>query len=131
VTPAEVVRAFWGRIAAHDWPGARALLADDVVLDYPHTAERFVGADTVIRLNADYPDGWSIEVVDVVADGDRVVAEVEVPMVGVGIFAVASFATVAGGRIVRAREYWIKEAGAEPESARDHLAQRYDGRVSS
>jgi ketosteroid isomerase-like protein len=131
VTPAEVVRAFWDRVAAHDWAGARDLLADDVVLDYPHTGERFVGAEAVIRLNADYPEGWSIEVVDVVADGGRVVAEVEVPMAGVGVFAVASFATVADGRITRAREYWIKEAGEEPESWRAHLAQRYDGRTSS
>lgn len=131
MTAGQIGRELWARVAAHDWPGLRALLDDDVVLDYPHTGERFVGADTVVRLNADYPEGWSISLVDVVSEGDRAVCEVEVPMDGVGIFAVASVLTVRDGLVVRIRDYWIQQVGDEPPAYRAHLAERYDGRVTS
>lgn len=129
--PADVVRRYWARMQERDWAGVRALLADDVVLDYPHSGERFVGADAVLALNTQYPEGWSIEPVGVLAEGDRVFAEVEVPFEGVGVFAVASMWTVRDGLLVRGREYWILEAGEEPPAWRAKLAQRFDGRASS
>lgn len=42
---AEVVRLLWERMEAREWDAARATLADDLVVEYVHTGERFVGGD--------------------------------------------------------------------------------------
>lgn len=102
----EVVALFWERIQARDWAGVHALLAPGVVLEYPATGERFEGADAVVAINREYPEGWSIHVHRVVIgpDGDSVVSEVEVTQDGVGTFAAASFWQVRDGVITAGRE---------------------------
>ncbi|WP_435150649.1 nuclear transport factor 2 family protein [Micromonospora aurantiaca (nom. illeg.)] len=101
-----VVRALWDRMQARDWTGVGELLADDVVVEWPVSAERIVGRDNYVKVNAEYPEGWSIRVLRVVASGDTVVSEVEVPHEGMGVHRVASFWTVRDGRIFDGREYW-------------------------
>ena len=111
--PTEVIRALWDRIQARDWAAAAELVADDAVIDWPASSERIAGRANYIALNSEYPEGWSIRVLRVVADGDQVVSEVEVPHKDFGVFRVASFWTVAGDQIVRGTEYWTT-LGAEP-----------------
>ncbi|MFJ1538618.1 nuclear transport factor 2 family protein [Micromonospora chalcea] len=101
-----VVRALWDRMQARDWTGVGELLADDVVVEWPASAERIVGRDNYVKINAEYPEGWSIRVLRVVASDDTVVSEVEVPHEGMGVHRVASFWTVRDGRIIDGREYW-------------------------
>ncbi|MGC4895755.1 nuclear transport factor 2 family protein [Micromonospora sp. DT31] len=108
-----VVRALWDRVQARDWAGVGALLADDVVVEWPVSAERIVGRDNYVAVNAEYPDGWSIRVLRVVVAGEAVVSEVEVPHETMGVFRVASFWTVRDGKIVDGREYWTS-LGADP-----------------
>jgi len=126
----EVVRTYWARMQARDWDGVRALLEPGAVVEWPATGERFDGADAVVAVNREYPEGWSIHVVRVVAgpDGTTVVSEVEVPQEGVGTFAVASFWHVRGGRIASGREYWVQCGGEEPPTWRRTYATRYTGR---
>lgn len=127
-TPADVVRTFWERMAVRDWEGVRAVLSPEVVVDWVETAERFTGPDAVVRVNAEYPEGWSIEVLRIVADGDVVVAEVEVPHRDVGVFRVAALMTVAGGLITRSVEYWNHVGGAEPPAWRAGWAERIEAK---
>ena len=108
MTPYDVVKAFWDRIDARDWQGVRALLADDIVVDWPASLERMSGADTVVALNSEYAEGWTIRILRIVADGSSVVSEVEVPMDGSATSRVASFWEVLDGLIVRGVEYWIE-----------------------
>lgn len=112
----EVIRQLWARMESRDWPALGELLHEDVVLEYPVTEEVFHGRENVVAINAEYPDGWSIHLLRVVADGDDVVSEVEVPMKSVGTFRVASFWTVRSGRVLRAREYWTS-VGADQAPA--------------
>ncbi|GAA1792240.1 nuclear transport factor 2 family protein [Agromyces lapidis] len=115
-TPARVIELLWTRMQARDWPGVRALLADELVVDWYASLERIVGAENFVSVNAEYPEGWSIRIVSIVAEGDRVVSEVEVPHEGVGVFRAASFWTVRGGLIIEGREYWTTRGGdAAPE----------------
>lgn len=111
--PSEIVRELWERMQARDWAGVGELLADDVVVEWPVSAERIVGRADYVALNAEYPEGWSIRVLRIVADGEEVVSEVEVPHETLGVHRVASFWTVRGGRIVKGREYWT-ELGSDP-----------------
>lgn len=120
--PAEVVRTLWGRIQGRDWAGARALLADDVQVDWPATRELICGADNFISVQSEYPEGWSIRVLRVVQQGDTVVSEVEVLHAGLGVFRAASFWTVRGGLIVSGREYWVTVGGDIPPEWRREFA---------
>ena len=126
----EVVTLYWQRMQARDWVGLHAVLAPDVVVEWPASGERFDGPDAVVGVNRAYPEGWSIDVRRVVAgpDGQTVVSEVEVPQDGVGTFAVASFWQVSGGRITAGREYYVTCAGEEPPPWRSQYATPWSGR---
>lgn len=106
-----LVRALWAHVQARDWAAMRAAFADDVVTLWPVTGERFDGADMIVRVNAEYPEGWQIEVVavDALADG-RVHSIVEVPHGEQRFFAHSRF-TFTGTRIAQLCEHWaVSEA---------------------
>jgi ketosteroid isomerase-like protein len=111
--PSEVIEALWDRIGARDWAGVGDLVAEDAVIEWPVSRERIVGSENFVATNSEYPAGWSIRVLRVVAEGNEVVSEVEVPHEGLGLFRAASFWTVEDGRVVRGREYWTN-VGADP-----------------
>ncbi|BCJ74226.1 hypothetical protein CS0771_37700 [Catellatospora sp. IY07-71] len=111
--PKQVVLALWDRMQARDWTGLAGLLAEDVAVEWPVSAERIVGRANYVAVNAEYPEGWSIRVLRVVADGASVVSEVEVPHESMGVHRAVSFWTVRDGRIVAGREYWT-QPGADP-----------------
>ena len=110
MTPTEVVREIWARIDARDWDGFAALLAEDVTLDYPHSGERFTGRANLVAINAEFPTGWSIYVLRILAAGNTVVSEVSVPMDGVESRAVTIW-TVRDGLVAEATEYWVTAGG--------------------
>jgi ketosteroid isomerase-like protein len=111
--PTQTVQALWDRIQARDWAGVGELIAEDLVVEWPVSRERIVGRDNFIRVNAEYPEGWSIRVLRVIADGDTVVSEVEVPHESLGVFRSVSLWTLRDTKIVAAREYWT-QLGADP-----------------
>jgi len=123
--PAEVVRALWHRYQDHNWTGAAELIAEDAVIDWPASRERLVGRDKIIAVQMEYPPGWSIKVLRVVAEDDQVAAEVEVPHTDLGLFRAAGFYAVRDDQIVHATEYWTTVGGDEPESNRAHLVELY------
>ncbi|WP_091301554.1 nuclear transport factor 2 family protein [Micromonospora halophytica] len=111
--PTKIVQEFWDRMQARDWVGLGELLADDLAVEWPVSAERIVGRDNYVTINAEYPEGWAIRVLRIVADGETVVSEVEVPHDTMGVHRVASFWTVRDGKIVDGREYWTA-LGSDP-----------------
>jgi ketosteroid isomerase-like protein len=118
VESADVVGELWRRIEARDWDGVGDLLAEDFVMEWPHSRERIRGSHNFVELNRNYPEGWSIEVLRIVGDGDQAVSEVRVPHPGLGVHYAASFFEVEGNRLKRAREYWVEE-GHQQEAPSD------------
>lgn len=112
--PAEVVRQLFERMQARDWAAATATMSPDAVIRYTATGEVFTG-EAFMRMNIAYPDGWNIEVIDIVATGHRVAAQVRVPN-GDQIDWLSGFYTVADGVIVDGTEHWLTE-NAEPAPA--------------
>jgi ketosteroid isomerase-like protein len=112
--PAAVVRAYWERMQARDWAGLREVLAPDVVVEWTASDEQFVGPDAVVGVNREYPEGWTVRVRGLVADGDTVASDVEVPMEGVGVFRVAAVAQVRAGLLASSTEYWIAVGDEQP-----------------
>jgi hypothetical protein len=110
------MRAYWSAIDAADWDGVAALLADTFTAHYPASAEHFDAAGFV-HLNAAYPGRWRAEVLDLVADDDRVVTRARVDD-GSEAHVVASFATVTDGRLARLVEVWAEEGDIPPADRR-------------
>jgi hypothetical protein len=107
-----VVRSFFERMQARDWDGAEELLFSAAVIEFSATGERFRGEDFV-AMNAAYPEGWSIEVVDTLTDGDRVAAQVRVTQ-GDDVFWCAGFYRVGDGQIDAGVEHWVSEGSESP-----------------
>ncbi|WUS97332.1 nuclear transport factor 2 family protein [Streptomyces sp. NBC_00708] len=111
--PSKVIETLWARIQERDWAGVAELVAEDAVVEWPVSLERINGRDNFVAVNREYPEGWSIRVLRVVAQGDEVASEVEVPHEDLGLFRAASFWTVRDGQVVRGTEYWTS-VGADP-----------------
>ena len=120
-----LVRALWDRIEQRDWTGARTLLADDATMTWVCTAERFQGGDAVIAVNAAYPEGWSIHVLDCAALADgRILSLVRVEHPPHCFFA-TSLVRVEEGLIVGIEEYWAT-AEAPPAWRSDGTLPGYE-----
>ena len=59
-------------------------------------------------MNREYPEGWSLEVVETIASADRVAAQVRV-MHGDEVFWCAGFYSVTDGVIASGVEHWVTE----------------------
>jgi ketosteroid isomerase-like protein len=111
---------------ARDWEGVGSLVAEGVVVEWPVSGERIVGRENYVRINAEYPEGWEIRVLRIVADGDgeAVVSEVEVPHETMGVHRAVSFWTVRDGLIVEGREYWTQPGSDPAPEWREGLVER-------
>jgi ketosteroid isomerase-like protein len=114
VEPEEIVAELWRRIQARDWEGVGELLAEDFVLEWPNARVRIRGRTNFVEFNRSYPEGWSIEVLRILAERDVAISEVRVPHPTVGPHYALSFFEVENGRLARGREYWVEERYVEP-----------------
>jgi ketosteroid isomerase-like protein len=124
----QTVAQLWEAFELRDWEAVRALLAENLVVEWPHSGERFVGAVNFIEMNRRHPaPNWHIAVKRIVAEGDTVVSEVWVPTDAQPAF-VTSFFEMNEGRIARIVEYWLD---CEPEVAdwRADLRERYEPEI--
>jgi ketosteroid isomerase-like protein len=124
VESAAVIEKLWERIQARDWRAVSDLLDEDLVVEWPVSAERIEGRASFVAINSRYPEGWTIRVLRVVSEGDEVVSEVEVPHATMGVFRAASFWTVRDGRIVGGREYWTSLGSDRSPEWRARYVQR-------
>ncbi len=100
------VRALWAALQARDWPAARALLRPDLQATWWTSGERFDGADAFIAVQALYPEGWTIHLLELerLEDG-RVLSLLRVDQPPQSYFA-SSICRVDDGVIFGIDEYW-------------------------
>jgi ketosteroid isomerase-like protein len=122
--PRAVIERLWERMEARDWAAVGEVVDKDVVVEWPVTAERIEGRENFLAINSEYPEGWSIQVLRIVAEGGEVVSEVEVPHGSLGSFRAVSLYTVRDGRIVRGREYWTSPGQDSPPDWRARYVTR-------
>jgi GNAT superfamily N-acetyltransferase len=108
------VRSLWTAFQARDWAAARRLLRDDLQAVWWTSGERFDGADAFIGVQARYPEGWTLHLIEAerLEDG-RVMSLVRVDHLPARFFA-TSFFRVDDGLIIGIDEYW---ATLEPPPA--------------
>lgn len=119
-----VVAEFWRRIQSRDWVGLGDLLREDFTVEWPDTRLRIRGRESFVEFNRTYPEGWTIEVLAIVADGNTVVSEVRVPHTERGIFYVLSVLQVEGERLLSGREYWLQEHEEDLPAERARFFER-------
>jgi hypothetical protein len=107
VAGTELVRSLWALFQARRWQDARALFAGDAVCHWWSSGEQFIGADAIIHVNAVYPEGWQIHLIEVnaLADG-RVHSIVRVTLQGGPTVFANSLFSVRDGLIAAVDEYW-------------------------
>jgi SnoaL-like domain len=110
---AAVVRRIHERMQARDWAAVRLCVTDDAVIEYPVTGERFRGQRWV-DMNEAYPEGWAIEVAEIVDHGDRAAARVRVTMNEAEVSWCAGFYSTDGERIIGGIELWSTDHGEVP-----------------
>jgi ketosteroid isomerase-like protein len=116
-----VVHRFWALYQARRWSEAQALLAPHAECLWWTTQERFRGAAAVVHVNAVYPEGWSIHLLDLQALKDgRVLSLVRVDQDGQSFYA-NSYFHVRDGQIQQIDEYW-SDVQAAPTWRRDPQA---------
>ncbi len=119
---AEVAREFWRLMASNDFAAVAPLLAEDFVLDWPQSNERFRGAENFVRMNAEYPahGPWRFTVHRIVGGPGEAVSDVSVTD-GVQQARVLSFFDLEGARVRRMVEFWPEPFAAPAHRA--HLAE--------
>ena len=116
------IHRFWALVEARRWDEVRALLSPAAQAVWWVTRERFDGAAAFVHVNAVYPEGWAIRLLECnsLPDG-RVHSLVRVDH-GEASFYANSFFTLEAGLIVRIDEYWSDVQAAPPW--RDELPGR-------
>ena len=99
------------------------MLADDAVCRWPHSNERYVGADRIIAMNRAYPEGWRITVLDVLAVAGGAVSQIRVEQAGL-TFHAASLWHMRGDLLGDVVEYWVTEGQEEPPRWRAEFSER-------
>lgn len=108
------VRALWAAVQARDWAALRALLRDDLQARWWTSGEQFSGAESFVKAQSVYPEGWTIRLIEVerLEDG-RVLSLVRVDHAPQNFYATSLF-RVDDGLIMGVDEYW---ATVEPPPA--------------
>jgi ketosteroid isomerase-like protein len=103
----QVVEQFWITMQTNDFRRVGELLHDDYILEWPQSGERIRGRANFIAVNENYPaqGRWEFTVHQIVAEGDRVVSDVDVTD-GAVRGRVITFSTVREGRILHQTEFW-------------------------
>jgi GNAT superfamily N-acetyltransferase len=124
------VRSLWAAFQARDWATARRLLRGDLQAVWWTSGERFDGADAFIGVQARYPEGWTLHLIEAerLEDG-RVMSLVRVDHPPATFFA-TSFFRVDDGLIIGIDEYWATLETPPPWRAPGALpgAARFDPR---
>jgi hypothetical protein len=112
-----LVRRFWALYQARHWAAAQALLHPQAACQWWASAERFEGAEAIVHVNAVYPEGWTIHLLELNALDVGLASSVMPPtrrrihsLVRVNqadqVFYANSFFSVEQGLIVAIDEYW-------------------------
>jgi ketosteroid isomerase-like protein len=120
-----VVREFWRLMATNDFHAVKAVLAPDLVVEWPQSRERLRGPENFARMNAEYPTDarWTFRINRLIANGTDAVTQVSVSD-GTQSAEPISFFTVRDGRISHMVEYWPEPFPAAAN--RSHLVERLE-----
>lgn len=103
----QIIESFWNAMQSNDFRSAGEILHDEYLLEWPQSGERIRGRANFVAINENYPahGRWEFSVLGIVAEGNRVVSDVNVTD-GVVTARVITFSTIRDGRILHQVEFW-------------------------
>ena len=105
----QILEHLWMRFGAGDWQGARELMHDDYVQEWPQSGERIDGPDDALAINRNFPGGLPVMTFRrVTGSGDLGVVEVELEYSDGSTYQGVSIATVRDGRVVHETDYFAQ-----------------------
>ncbi|GAA1440769.1 nuclear transport factor 2 family protein [Leifsonia poae] len=120
------VEEHWRASEAGDTDIEHAIYAEDAILDYPQSGERYRGRSTIAAQRGGHPADRRFSVLRIVGSGDLWVSEVIITYDGAPSYSV-SVMEFADGAVAHETQYFASTFGA-PES-RIALAEAMPGRT--
>ena len=106
---AAIGQEVWRLIGSGDWDGARALLADDYVQEWPQSRERINGADDAIEINRNFPGGMpSMTFRRMTEAGDVAVMEIDLRYPDGSVYQGVSVLEAREGKLVKEIDYFAQ-----------------------
>ncbi len=102
----DTVRRFWACYQARRWAEAQTLLKPQACCRWWATGEHFEGAAAVVHVNAVYPEGWTLNLLELRALAASQVHSLVRVDHGDAQFYANSFFKLSDGRIESIDEYW-------------------------
>jgi len=104
-----IAQEVWRKLGDGDWDGARALLADDYVQEWPQSRERIEGPDDALAINRNFPGGMpTMTFRRATGSGELVVLEVELKYPDGSRYQGVSVIQVHDGKVVREVDYFAQ-----------------------
>jgi ketosteroid isomerase-like protein len=105
----EIAQEVWRKLGAGDWDGARALLADDYVQEWPQSRERIEGPDDALAINRNFPGGMpTMTFRRATGSGEVVVLEVDLHYPDGSRYQGVSVIQVHDGKVVKEVDYFAQ-----------------------
>lgn len=106
---AAIAEELWRRIGAADWSGARELMHDDYVQEWPQSAERIEGPDDALAVNENFPGGMpEMRFRRATGSDGLAVLEVELKYADGSLYHGVSIVEVRDGRVVSQTDYFAQ-----------------------
>jgi SnoaL-like domain len=104
---AAVAEALWRRLADGDWDGARELLHDDYVQEWPQSGERIEGPDDALAIDRNFPGGLpSMGFRRTRGSGDLAVREVDLEYADGSAYQGVAIVEVRDGKVIKETDYF-------------------------
>ena len=105
----EIAQEVWRKLGAGDWDGARAMLADDYVQEWPQSRERIEGPDDALAINRNFPGGMpTMTFRRATGSGELVVLEVDLHYPDGSRYQGVSVIQVHDGKVVKEVDYFAQ-----------------------
>jgi ketosteroid isomerase-like protein len=103
----------WERLGAGDWDGARELLHEDFVQEWPQSGERIEGADDALAIDRNFPGGLpTMRFRRTSSSGDLAVLEVELAYADGSDYRAVAIVEVRDGKVVKETDYFAQSFDA-------------------
>lgn len=112
---------FWKDIHQQCWDSLASYFHEYAVINWHNTNEQFT-VDEFVRVNAQYPGDWLIEVERMAYEGDLVISVVRVYDKTISFHA-TSFFTFRDSKILALDEYWSNDEKAPEWRQSQHIGK--------
>ena len=104
-----IAREVWRRLGAQDWDGARELLHDGYVQEWPQSGERIEGPDDALAIDRNFPGGLpSMRFRRAIGSDDLAVLEVELEYADGSVYQAVSIVELHDGKVLKETDYFAQ-----------------------